>query len=694
MAARARLGVDVGGTFTDVVLERAGERVTAKLLTTPAAPERAVLDGVNEASRKAGLAPAEIGLIVHGTTLVTNALIERKGAPTALVTTQGFRDVLEMGTESRFEQYDLAIEKPAPLVPRRRRFVVRERTAVTGEVLVPLEEAELRRVAGEIAASGAVSVAICFLHAYANPAHERRAREVLADLLPQASFSLSGEVAPEIREYDRFSTTAANAYVQPLIESYLARLEESLRAAGYACPLMLMLSGSGLTDAQTARRFPIRLIESGPAGGVVLAADIARRAGLGKVMALDMGGTTAKFALIDDGVAEVARSFEFGRVFRFKKGSGLPLRVPSVQLVEIGAGGGSIAQIDALRNLAVGPDSAGADPGPACYGRGGAKPTVTDANLALGRIAPEGFAGGRIAVDAAAARRALADAVGAPLRLADEAAAAAIVEVVDEAMANAARQHGIESGKSLPGRTLIAFGGSAPLHAARLADKLEIDRILVPAGAGVASAIGFLRAPVAFEVTRSVQARLGRFEPAKLNRALGEMAAEAQAIVARAAPGAPIAHRRLAYMRYAGQGHEIPVPLPPGELDSAGAGRLRADYEAAYRAQYSRTVAHVDIEIVGLALIATAAPPQGMAQAPAPRARVPPRRRRLVDPATLAARDVPVHRRESLAPGQVVEGPALIEEDDTTTVVGAGFVASLERDGHILLVRRNAGDRA
>ena len=687
MGEKARIGVDIGGTFTDVVLERGAARHSIKVLTTPAEPERAVLDGVGAVIAAAGVAPAEVGLIIHGTTLITNALIERKGAKTALVTTEGFRDVLEMGTESRFEQYDLAIEKPVPLIPRRLRFPVPERLSARGDVLLPLDEAALARAGAALAEAGAESVAICFLHAYANPAHERRAREALARLLPRASFSISAEVAPEIREYERFSTTAANAYVQPIAERYLRDLETKLKAAGFACPLFLMLSGGGITDLETAVRFPIRLIESGPAGGVALAAHIARQCGLERALSFDMGGTTAKIAIVDDAVPQTARAFEFGRVFRFKKGSGLPLKVPSVELVEIGAGGGSIASIDHLGCLAVGPESAGSDPGPACYGRGGAGATVTDADLALGRIRPESFAGGRIGLDEAKAREALAGGVGKALGMEAKAAAAGIAEVVDEAMANAAREHVVECGKSLPGRTLIAFGGAAPLHAARLAEKLEIDRILIPAGAGVGSAIGFLRAPVAYEVTRSVYVRLSRFDPAALNRAFAAMAEEAHAIVERAAGDRPRSERRIAYMRYLGQGHEIPVPVPGAALSAASAETLRNAYDAAYRTQYGRLMDGVDVECVACAVVVAseanaAAPPfaAGAAGAPAPAAR-----RAVTDPLSGRAADVPLYRREALAPGAAIAGPALIEEDDTTTVVARGFRAALDPNGYIIL---------
>ena len=695
MSEKARIGVDIGGTFTDVVLERGAQRHSIKVLTTAGVPEEGVLDGIGAVMTAAGVAPAEVGIIIHGTTLITNALIERKGAKTALVTTEGFRDVLEMGTESRFEQYDLAIEKPVPLIPRRLRFTVPERMSVKGEALLALDEAALAEVGAALAAAGAESVAVCFLHAYANPAHEQRARAALARALPRASFSISAEVAPEIREYERFSTTAANAYVQPIAERYLGDLDGRLKAGGFACPLFLMLSGGGITDLETAVRFPIRLIESGPAGGVALAAHIARQCGLDRVLSFDMGGTTAKIAIVDDAVPQTARSFEFGRVFRFKKGSGLPLKVPSVELVEIGAGGGSIASIDHLGCLAVGPESSGSDPGPACYGRNGTAATVTDADLMLGRIRPESFAGGRIRLDEGKARAALSNGVGKALGMEPKTAASAIAEVVDEAMANAAREHVVECGKSLPGRTLIAFGGAAPLHATRIAEKLEIDRILIPAGAGVGSAIGFLRAPVAYEVTRSVYLRLSRFDAAALNRAFAAMAEEAHAIVdrathGRAAGGRARSERRLAYMRYLGQGHEIPVPVPLAALTAASAEGFRRAYDDAYRAQYGRLMDGVDVECVACAVVvASDEPAAGPAFAAAAAGKpVPVARRALVDPLGGKVADVPIYRREAMTDGAAIAGPALIEEDDTTTVVAAGFVASIDRHGYIVLGRK------
>ncbi|MGC8475095.1 MAG: hydantoinase/oxoprolinase family protein, partial [Acetobacteraceae bacterium] len=469
MTEATRLAVDIGGTFTDLALETAaGTLHTAKLLTTPEAPERAVLEGLARITEAAGVAPGAIGLVIHGTTLATNAIIERKGARTALLTTEGFRDVLAMGNESRYDQYDLDIVLPEPLVPRHLRLPVPERLDNEGKVLRPLDEAALGGAIATLRAEAVEAVAVGYLHGFVNPVHERRTAEILAEALPGVPVSLASEVSPEMREWERFSTTVANAYVQPLMARYLRRLEAGLRARGVTAPLFLMLSGGGLATLETACRFPIRLVESGPAGGAIFAAGIARAAGLEQVVSFDMGGTTAKICLIDRGAPQTARSFEVARVGRFRKGSGLPLRIPVIEMVEIGAGGGSLARVDAMGRIAVGPDSAGADPGPACYGRGGTRPAVTDANLLLGRYEAERFAGGSLRLDIAAARAALAGAVGEPLGLSPELAALGVVEMVDENMANAARVHAVEAGADLAGRSLIAFGGGGPVHAARI----------------------------------------------------------------------------------------------------------------------------------------------------------------------------------------------------------------------------------
>ena len=503
-----RLGVDIGGTFTDVVLEDGADQFSAKVLTTYAAPEDAIIDGVNQVAAKAGIDPGEVGQIIHGTTLATNALIERRGAKTAMITTEGFRDVIEMRTESRFEQYDLDLRLPEPLLPRQQRYTVKERVNAHGEVLIPLDRAEVEALTDLIDEAGYQSVAIGLLHAYVNSNHERMIRDVIMEKLPDVMVSLSSEVSPQMREYERFNTVVANAYIKPLMKSYLGRLEGRLKDEGVQCPIFLMHSGGGIISIESAAEFPVRLVESGPAGGAVFAAHIAARYGLDKVLSFDMGGTTAKICLIKNQMPKTSRVFEVARTYRFKKGSGMPISIPVIDMVEIGAGGGSLARVDALRQIRVGPESAGSEPGPACYGRGGERPAVTDADLILGKLDPDNFAGGSIKLDGANAKAALDDAVARPLDMDTTTAAFGVAEVVDENMSNAARVHAVENGEDLSDYTMIAFGGAAPLHAGRLSEKLAIDRVLVPPGAGVGSAIGFLRAPFSFEANRSVHMRL------------------------------------------------------------------------------------------------------------------------------------------------------------------------------------------
>ncbi len=690
--AAVRIGVDIGGTFTDIVLERGPERITAKVLTTPDAPEEGVRQALAQAMESNAVAPEDVALVIHGTTLATNALIERKGARTALVTTEGFRDSIEMGTESRFEQYDIDMEKPVPLVPRRWRFPVPERLDASGEPILPLDEAAVEAIAERLAAEGIESAAVGLLHSYVNPTHERRVRDILRERLPELAITLSAEVAPEMREYERFSTACANAYVQPVMARYLRNLEADLRDAGFVCPLYVMLSGGGVADIGTAIRFPIRLVESGPVGGAVFASHVARQCGLDRVLSFDMGGTTAKICLIDDAQPQTTRAFEVARAHRFLKGSGLPLRIPVIEMVEIGAGGGSIAVVDRLGRIAVGPESAGAEPGPACYGRGGAEPTVTDADLAMGRIDPAAFSGGRIALDEKAATDALAAAVGAPLGLAPQMAALGVSEMVGENMAGAARVHAIEIGATLGERTMIAFGGAAPLHAARLAEKLDMDRILIPAAAAVGSAIGFLRAPVAYEVVRSAYQVVSAFDAEAANRVLGEMRAEAAAIVAQGAPGAATQEMRAAYMRYLGQGHEVVVPLPNRIWEAEDTGIVRAAFEAAYETLYGRIIPKLDLEIVSWSVQVTAVP-EAVAQVdPPPAAEAPVARgaRPVLDPGSGRTVEAKLYRRQDFSAGARIDGPALIVESDTTTVVSAAFSASVDALGTIVMERRPA----
>jgi len=687
----ARLAVDIGGTFTDFALERDGKRFSRKVLTTPSAPEEGVLSGIDLLLADIGMAPQELGLIIHGTTLATNAIIERKGARTALLVTRGFRDSIEMAYENRFEQYDIFMEKPAPLVPRHLRLPVPERIEARGRVVEPLEERALAELAQRLVEERVQSVAIGFLHSYVNPAHERRARAVLEKLLPNVSITLSSEVCPEMREYERWSTACANAYVQPLMDRYLKRLEEALRQRGFRCPLFLMTSAGGLTTVETARRYPIRLVESGPAGGAILATRIAGQGDHRRILSFDMGGTTAKICLIDDGAPQFSRSFEVARQYRFLKGSGIPIRIPVIEMVEIGAGGGSIAALDQLGRIQVGPESAGSEPGPACYGRGGTAATVTDADLVLGRIRPERFAGGTIALHPDAARKAVASSIGARLGLDDTRAALGLSEVVEENMANAARVHAVERGKELAGRAMIAFGGAAPLHAARLAEKLGIATVVVPTGAGVGSAVGFLMAPFAYEVVRSRYVQLDdSFDAEAINALRHEMRAEAEEVVHRGAPGAPLIESWTADMRYRGQGHEVAVTIPPGELAEAGRRELIRLFEAQYVQQFGRTIPGLGVEALSWALrLATVEPPvPSCPTAPPDRAAAPSGRAEIADPVTGDFVMVPTYARADLLPGDVVAGPALIIEDETTTLVASAFTARINGLGYIVLTRR------
>jgi N-methylhydantoinase A len=687
------LAVDIGGTFTDLALWTEGKRFSAKVLTTSSAPERGVLTGIDAILARAGMAADAIGLIIHGTTLATNAIIERKGARTALIVTEGHRDSIEMAYEHRFEQYDIFMDKPPPLVPREWRFGVTERIDARGRLVDPLDERAVEALVPVLQRERIESVAIGFLHAYLDLAHERRARDILAAALPELAITLSGEVCPEMREYDRWSTACANAYVQPIMAGYLGRLDGLLRGRGFDCPLFMMTSGGGLTTLEIARRYPVRLVESGPAGGAILAAHLARECGFERVLSFDMGGTTAKICLIDDGEPFHSRSFEVARQYRFLKGSGLPLRIPVIEMVEIGAGGGSIATVDGLGRITVGPESAGSEPGPACYGRGGTAPTVTDADLALGRIDPQRFAGGSIALHPERALAAIAARIAEPLALDRDQAAYGICEVVEENMANAARVHAVERGQELTGRTLIAFGGAAPLHAARLAEKLGIARVLVPTGAGVGSAVGFLLAPVAFEIVRSRFIRLdASFAAAPLVALLEALRAEAEAVVRQGAPDAALTETVTADMRYRGQGHELTVAVPRALVDAPDAARLTELFEAQYAATFGRTIPGLEVETINwtLRLAAAGTAAARCPAAPADRDAAPVGRTALFDPAELRFREVPVYWRFDLVPGSVVPGPAVIAEDETSTLVTAGFVARINPLGYIVLTRKDA----
>ena len=684
-----RIAVDIGGTFTDVVLWCGTRQTTLKILTTADAPERGVIDGVRQVLDEAGRSAAEVQLLIHGTTLATNALIERKGAKTALLTSQGFRDILEMGYEKRFAHYDLNATRAAPLVPRSLRFTVPERVAADGRTVTPLDKQAVRSAADEMVQAGVQAVAVGFLHAFAHPAHEQAAGAVISDRLPDATVCLSSDVCPEMREYERFSTTCANAYVRPLMSGYLSRLQALLKGEGFECPLYLMMSSGGLTTIDQAIRYPVRLIESGPAGGAIMTAQLAVGRGMNKVLAFDMGGTTAKICLIDEGEPDRSPAFEVARGYRDMKGSGLPVRIPVIDMVEIGAGGGSIARLDAMKRISVGPDSAGSTPGPVAYGLGGTAPTVTDADLVLGKLNPDRFAGGRIALDADSAKGSLRQVIGEPLDLSDHWPAAGVSEIVEENMANAARVHAVERGKTVSDYTMVAFGGAAPLHAARLAEKLGMHRVVVPPGAGVGSAIGFLQAPVAFQVVRSLRLVLDGVDLEALNAMLVQMSEEVSGVVAAAADDEELLEHRQVELRYLGQGHELAIPLPAHPLDPSSLNDLRASFEAVYQRVYGLTMPESPVECVSWSVTC--------ATRTAPAERIdPPRRQRQVqsdrlrpvyDAGAGTMVEAVLYGRDELTAGDWLQGPALVEEDETATFIPSYWTAVLD-DGQALVLDR------
>jgi len=684
-----RVGVDIGGTFTDVALQTPAGLSTGKVLTDYAEPERAILAAIEAAAGQAGIALGEIAQVIHGTTLVTNALIQRRGARTAFITTEGFRDVIEMRSENRFEQYDLNLELPRPLVARKDRFTLNERMGPRGEVLMALDETEARTMADRIAGGGYEAVAIGLMHAYANDAHERAMARALSAAAPDLPVSLSSVISPQMRELQRFNTVVANAYVQPQVAGYLGRLVEQLRGAGIAAPVFLMHSGGGLITVETAAQQPVRLLESGPAGGAIYAADYARAHGLDKVLSFDMGGTTAKICLIEDGTPKTANTFEVARTYRFKKGSGMTVSTPVVEMVEIGAGGGSIASVDQMGRIQVGPQSAGSEPGPACYQRGGTEPTVTDANLLLGRLDPETFADGAIPLSTGNAEAALQTIAAAQAMTSPE-AAFGVTEMVDENMANAARVHTVENGRDIEQFTMIAFGGGAPLHACRQCEKLGIDLALIPPGAGVGSAIGFLRAPFSYEATRGLFQTLDGFDPAAVNAALEGMEAEARAFVEAGARGERTAEKLIAYMRYKGQGWEIPVPLPHKRFDGADVPDIRDAFETAYRTLFGRIIEGLQPEITNWSLtVATILPdPAGVTRIDSGPPTAAGRTRRFFDAALRSDVDAVEVERAAMVPGAVVDGPAIIVEPETSTIVTSAYRAVGQADGCLLLLRK------
>ena len=686
-----RISIDIGGTFTDVVAETDAGLSSVKVLTTPAAPDRGALDGVGRLLSDLGKSYADISAVIHGTTLATNALIERRGAKTAFVTTAGFRDVLDMRYEKRFEQYDLNIEMPRSLVERPLRMGLKERILADGSVFLAPQDAEIDALAARIKSENVEAVAIGFLHSYRNPAHEDYVAERLQRALGDTvTICQSADVACEIREYERFSTVCANAYVRPLMAKYLGALKAELNNLGFGGSFLMMLSGGGLTTLEQAMRFPIRLVESGPAGGVALAAHVAREVGSTRTLSLDIGGTTAKICFIRDGNPQTTRRFEVARAWRDVKGSGLPVRVPTVELVEIGAGGGSIASVDTLGRLKVGPRSAGSDPGPAAYGRGGQDPTITDAHLTVGNIAAEGFAGGMISLTPDRAPIAIGLHVQGPMGIEGvETAAAGIIELADETMANAARVHGIELGHDIATFDLLVTGGGGALHAARIAEKLGIRRIIVPQNAGVGSAVGFLRSPVAFESAISVMELLHDVEASELSQRVVDQLSYVRSIVEEAVPADRVMTTVKIELRYQGQGLEVVLEHPVGESFTLNTAPLEAEFIERYQALVGFTLKNIPIELVSVSVTAremraleaqpfTPAPPEGAVST-----------RIVFDLA--AQKHIAYHILKRASVGaNVTRGPAVVTEDQTTTLVRPGWSVRASGQGHLILDRSEA----
>ena len=687
-----KVGVDIGGTFTDVALESQNGLFTTKILTDYTKLERAILEGIKIVAKQADIELSDIDLVIHGTTLVTNSLLERRGAKLAFITTEGFRDVIEMRSENRFEQYDLNLELPTPLVPRKDRWTVNERIGPNGEVLLAPQQKEIDAIAERIIIAEYEAVAIGFMHSYANDVHELMMEKALRKRCADLSISISSRISPQIRELQRFNTVVANAYVQPQVSAYLGRLAETLKSASLKAPIFMIHSGGGLISLETAAAQPIRLLESGPAGGAIFAANFARSHALDKVLSFDMGGTTAKICLIEDGEPKTANTFEIARTYRFKKGSGMSVSTPVVEMVEIGAGGGSIASVDSLERIQVGPKSAGSEPGPACYQRGGTEPTVTDANLRLGRLDADNFAGGAIPLSADFADSAITKEIAKKLNIKSDEAAFGITEAVDENMANAARVHTVENGRDIEHYTMVAFGGGAPLHACRLCEKLTIKALVIPPGAGVGSAIGFLKAPFSYEATKGLFQRLDDFDAKMVNRQLKALHAEALAFVSEGAGGSDYDTKLTAFMRYSGQGWEIPVQFEYKDFTSADIEHIKESFEKAYTRLFGRIIEGLSIEITNWSLVVATKPVatkkiKHLAEGKALREG---RGRKFFDAGLRRLVDAQEVTREAMTAGVRVDGPAVIVERETSTIVTSSFYAVGQHDNSLLLLSKEA----
>ena len=670
-----RLAIDIGGTFTDIVLEDKTNLFTKKVLTSTSQPEVAVIEGVVELLQENKIKSSDIKMIIHGTTLATNAVIERKGAKTCFITTEGFRDVLDIGYESRFDQYDILIEKTMSLVPRKHRYVIEERTDINGSIIKPINAKKFQSLVDIIKKEKFESIGIGFLHSYANSKNENDIKEFLLKHLPDVEVSISSDVCPEIREYERFTTTVVNSYIKPLMSRYLKKLESELKQKGFNCPLLLMTSGGTLTNVTSACNNPVRLVESGPAGGAILATSIAEDLKLDKVISFDMGGTTAKITIIENQKAIKAREFEVDRKARFKKGSGFPLRIPVIEMVEIGAGGGSIARVNKLDQIITGPDSAGSNPGPACYSNGGDNPTITDADLVIGKIDPDKFAEGKINLSKEFAKNAITKKISEKLNMKTETAALAISEIVDETMSNAARVHTVEQGHETSNRTLIGFGGAAPLHISRVAEKLRVKKIIIPTNASVGSAVGFLRAPVGYEVVKSLRMLLNKFNFEKVNNLLNSMRSEAQKIIQNNSEKTEFIEERFAFMRYAGQGHEIKVPIDNNVLSNQDAKTIKNSFEANYEKLYSRTLPNADIEILTWSL-SLSIMGKNITEYLELDSYKKIKENSLIDYYDYESGEqikIPNYERTKLNPGDLIEGQCVITEAQTTIVVSNNF---------------------
>ncbi len=681
---RIRVGVDVGGTFTDFVLvdENRDLIFTGKRLTTSEDPSVAITEGLERLVEEAGTSVPELDAVVHGTTLVANTMIERKGAKIGLITTAGFRDSLEMGREIRYDLYDLFFERPKPLAPRFLRLAIDERVNSNGEVLRPLDESRLQDAAQQLKEEGVEAIAICFMHSYANDSHERRAKEVLEAAFPNIPITTSTEVAPEIREYERANTACANAYVLPLMQRYLGDLSDKLSALGLKQPLYLMQSSGGIASVETGRKAPIHLIESGPAAGATAGAFYGRLTDTHHLISFDMGGTTAKMCLIEEFEPEHAHEFEAGRVRRFKKGSGLPLKVPVIDLIEIGAGGGSLARVDNMGLLKVGPDSSGSDPGPVCYGQGGTQPAVTDADLLLGYLSPEYFLGGEMDLDLSSVEGAVQDTLASATGLSVTDVAAGIHSIVNENMAAATRMYIAEKGRDPRRYALVASGGAGPVHAYGMAKLLKINRVICPLGAGVLSALGFLVAAPGTDAVRSYVSRLETLDWNRLNDLFAEMEAEALAQIQEAgADPSTVSMRRRADMRYSGQGFEIDVPVPDGKLDESSAATIRQIFLDRYQELFGRQISDLPMEALTWRVYASGPTPnvelnfagQQIDENPADKGE-----REVYFPETGYAA-CKIYNRYALKPGDSFRGPAVIEERESTAVAGPDTTVSIDK---------------